>query len=441
MVTSTDSQVAISFYETQLIRSQLTNDNCQILNQLGNQNRLVIFTNSVNRDLISQLLTQYKITNCDIIEFQPPRFNAICRFVIFLLRWSEPSKGTYRLAYREFTEGRTSRSGLAIRLSLWRALSGFAVYKRILRKFLIYAHALSSKNSGFENLPKVDLLILTSITNLDDEIPLGLWFKNRKCVVVGSVRSWDNLVTKGGVSLEPDIFLANSEFIRECAVRNQSFCHESIEVVPSSYYQQHLKPARSTMQLPNIAYACLGPSLNPDEVNFINLLDRLSFKLDIQLTIVQHPQFPHKIEQGAFKHLNFVSIKYSEASLQDFYNQISKFSLVIGGGTSFLLDAAFLGIPVYAINFEVEPQKYWKSALRAFDVLPHTKSFFEKCKVPIINNERELMGLFKDATSGLVGREIRKENLEYFVGSSHKKFAEMVCKVLGQSKLTQSYLI
>lgn len=439
METSTKSRIAISFYETQLVRSQLTNENREILNQLRNHSGLIIFTNADNRDLISRLVAEHQIENCEIIAFKPPNFNSLCQLIVFLLRWSEPSSGTYRLAYREFIAGRISRFGLIARLSLWRLLSRFSSYKRILRKVILYLHAWSTKGSDFEVLPNIDLLILTSITNLDDDIPLGIWYKNQGCVVVGSVRSWDNLVTKGGVALEPDLFLANSEYIRECAIRNQSFNHKNIELVPSSYFQDHLKPFYPTRQSPNIAYACLGPSLNPDEMNLIKLLERLSRILNIHLTVVQHPQFPHILNQETFLHLNFVTFSYSEASLQDFYNEVSKFSLVLGGGTTFLLDAAFLDIPIYAINYEVESQEFWKSSLRAFDVLPHTKAFFKRCQVPIIENERALFDLLVAALNGFKLKEIDKDPLEYFVGSSHMRFAERFSDVIQRNVTTKSF--
>jgi hypothetical protein len=97
--------------------------------------------------------------------------------------------------------------------------------------------------------------------------------------------------------------------------------------------------------------------------------------------------------------IKLIVFNYEETTLDEYYNHLSHMDLVFGGGTTGLLDASFLGIPVLAIKFEVIDQNFWQSSLRHFDYFSWTSDFFIEAKVPIANSEFELKNFILNYTN------------------------------------------
>jgi hypothetical protein len=90
--------------------------------------------------------------------------------------------------------------------------------------------------------------------------------------------------------------------------------------------------------------------------------------------------------------------------------------VLIAGGSSILLDAVFVGTPIAYLNFEISKQDFWRSALRYYDTLNHTKKFIELGDPITLNNEEDLIKL-------LSGKEfdrliMDRPKVEFFTGDS-----------------------
>jgi hypothetical protein len=434
--------IGIAIFERQLIRSLLQSDDGQILKLLAStKRRLIIFTNSENASLIDRSVKAAKVGNFEIVEFCPPSLGLLPRILQFFLRWVEPSTGTQRMAHREFSEGRISGFGLGIRLLLWYFFGKSIRFKCFLRTVFNWLYPMFNPERSRAYLPDLQLLILTSITNLEDEIHLGFMYRKLGCFVVGSTRSWDNLTTKGVFPFEPDLFLANSQYIFDCAVKSQGFNPSRIVLLPSSYYRSDLLPTFPTKTSQKVAYACMGPALNKDEVNLIFSLNKLSHNLGISITIIQHPQFKHELSEADYPWLKFISFNYNETNLGNFYRGLSSYSLVIGSGTSLLLDAAFVGVPVAATRFEIEEQPYWTSHLRNFDKLPHTREFFKSSDIRKLNSLKELETFLREFRDTGYRKVVNKSYLKYFIGEWEQIFSIVLFEQLSATKTLSSIFL
>ena len=71
------------------------------------------------------------------------------------------------------------------------------------------------------------------------------------------------------------------------------------------------------------------------------------------LDIIQHPSFiMHNLQTNLPPNINLIVFNYETTTLDDYYGHLLEMDLVFGGGTTGLLDASFLGIPVLAVNFQ-----------------------------------------------------------------------------------------
>jgi hypothetical protein len=66
---------------------------------------------------------------------------------------------------------------------------------------------------------RYDNNIPLSLTNIESDLQIGIFYKKKNTPVIATVRSWDNLVTKGILRFSPDIFLSHSKYMSEIAIQ------------------------------------------------------------------------------------------------------------------------------------------------------------------------------------------------------------------------------
>ena len=178
----------------------------------------------------------------------------------------------------------------------------------------------------------------------------------------------------------------------------------------------------------------MGTVVNPDDRNFVEWLVNIwkEMPAHYDLFIVQHPSFQmHDLEISLVNNIKLLTFPYHETSLTEYYSHLCKMDLVLGGGTTGLLDASFLGIPVVAIGFEIKAQNYWQSALRYFDYYSWTADFFSDSKITVAKSRENLLSIitnYKDT------KPLDKEIVTKYTGDPETNLSNLILGVLLKSR-------
>lgn len=394
----------ISLFEPQLIRSYLLAENSNILIDLNKEFNVYIITSSQLEYSVSQGIAKASLNGfVEIIRFDKYKDTKLTRLFSFILFWSNQSP--------------------ALNLKISRLLhEDPKIFLFVLRLFV---NKFSPKTDGFIKLMRLcylksmetntlagyfsrsiahnasDLVFVTSLTNSWEDIQVAIYFKKYRARIIGTVRSWDNLTNHGYLKFLPDIFIFHSEAMETFGKNFQRMAHCEKKCLVSPVYQDKywVKRQIQSLEVTSIAYMCMGKVTNPDDENFVRwLIEKWSNLPDnFKLTIVQHPNFLINIDDSNLAdNINFKTFHYSDSNLTDYYNFIAQQDLIICGGTTAALDSAFLNTPIAVIGFEIKQQSYSSSALRYFDVKPHTKNFFNDCEVLIIGDKEDLVNTVKN---------------------------------------------
>ena len=142
---------------------------------------------------------------------------------------------------------------------------------------------------------------------------------------------------------------------------------------------------------------------------------------DKEFFIFQHPIFPHKIDFDLSSNLKVLQFDYDKFNLAQYYDALSQLDLLVAGGSSILLDAAFLKIQIAFIAFEIVPQNFWVSALRYKDFVYHFHKFIEITGVKVIRSRKEFVDVVNEVHLGQCIVDSDLSN--YFTGDIQKTIA------------------
>lgn len=421
--------LGISLFEEQIVRAFFLSDNFYLLKQLSLKYKVIIFTNEEIGDFLDVKLKELGIDITSIFKLKVIRERFLVKFFSFLLKWSDPSSATIRNLYREKNNQRMGIISFWQRKIFFHIFSHSVYLKKIFRSLLLFVHKLD--NDVKMEIPNVDLFVSTALTNSESDLPLSIYFKKKGIVVISSLRSWDNLVTKGTLKFQPDIFLSHSGYMTDLAIRVHGI--KSISVLQSvtpSYQNRFLPKAKqNNVNSYNVAYGCIGPILNPDELNFLKWLGEISSETDTCISVVQHPKFKHDLSKINKGNLNFKTFEYLSSTLEDYYRFIAEQDLVIASGTSLALDSLFVGTPLIGLAFEIIEQDYWLSHLRSYDQLPHSKYLFDKLSIRKVTSKLELIEILNGKK---VYQKIKEGSdiLSYLTGDSSIQFHEQILRLI-----------
>jgi hypothetical protein len=409
--------LGITLFEDQLVRSYLLSDNFRLLLVLVESFEVTLFTTSkigselelkMPKNLLSvvkiQCVTQYNET---ILQ----------KIVGFGLRQAEPGPTPRLKSQMARVKGEISIFGLAIRI-LANIIFPNRLVVNVLRKMYLILHKSNTRYTLSNNFDGIDLLFVTSLTNFSADVPIALSIKSRGKPVFGTVRSWDNLVTHGSLRVAPDLFIAHSNFMADSAKYSQFLDMAKIKIMTTPSYRLEFLP-KDKVSKELVIYGCMGPFANPDEQNAIQWLTENWAKNfpSTKLLILEHPAFPIKlIPSNLPKNISITTIRYSDSTLTKYYGLLASAKLVIAGGTTVLLDAAFVKTPIAAIAFDFESQNPLLSALRSFDIRPHTKNFVEKCKAPLLFSREDIIDIVSKSLKSPISIP-KLENVEFLIGN------------------------
>ncbi len=426
--------IGISIFEEQIVRALFTSDCYELLKKLTISNTVYIFTNERISIFLSKEITLHNINNIRILVLNEYKEKLIIRPFYFFFRWSDPSTGTLRNLHRERENRRITALGLVLRLTLFYSLRNSISLKKIVRKLFFYTFSVEHfKSLQVVKFPKLDVLFATAITNTESDLPICLYYKKNKTPIIGTLRSWDNLVTKGTLKFEPDKFISHSKYMTDTAIGVHGLNKKTIvQAVTPSYQRKFLKIKTKNSELArNVTYGCIGPILNPDELNFIELLGEISNEVDSIITVVQHPKFVHNLNGRFTGKINFLTFDYLTSSLVDYYSFLSSQDLVIASGTSFALDTVFVKTPLIGLSFDVLQQNYWLSHLRSYDFLPHSKQLFEGLNIQRIYNKKDLVNAIK--STGIYSYPPdSKLNVKELLGDIELNFNDLIIDLIYQ---------
>ena len=389
----------ITLFEKQLVRSYLLSDNGDFIKSIANYYSINIITSKALESLVDKKIKEFNLdTFTKITIFENYKENIAIQIMNSVFRFSNKSPTTIQTINLQRSLG-SSVLKTILRFAIYGLVSNSIVVKKFLRNLYYLLVNLKNINVFFKpslNLYKEDVLFITSLCPLrGQDIPIGAFFKKRKVKIIGSVRSWDNL-SFSIFQLIPEYFLCHSEYMLNNAIYKQGIEKDKILMSVTPSYQSRFLSNTQTKEkvnFVNFSYMCQGRVVNPDDENFVKWLVGMWKEMPkhFMLYIVQHPSFiMNDLQIDLPDNIKLIVFNYEDTTLDKYYNHLSHMDLVFGGGTTGLLDASFLGIPVLAIKFEVIDQNFWQSSLRHFDYFSWTSDFFIEAKVPIANSEFEL---------------------------------------------------
>lgn len=226
--------------------------------------------------------------------------------------------------------------------------------------------------------------------------------KRRGIRTVGMVRSWDNLTTKGGFRVIPDILVVNNKIIKREAINIHHINPAIIRVVGVPHYDRYQCPSQNTLLNEwhargkrIVLYSPLGDriikvgdgdmgsgfdakiipllaTLIPDShILFVRLPPTDTVFLDEKTlppnVVVERPGTRFG-ESGA-------AIKVTELSAEDdrhLVETICASDVVLTVFSSIAVDALVLGKPVVLVGVNPVPVSYWKRVARLHE-LDHLK--------------------------------------------------------------------
>ncbi len=385
--------LAITLFEDQLVRNYLSGDSGYLFFALSENFELVVITNT---DLIGEIrrkVGEFGLDGLKIVSFDSYSESRLTRFTSFLLHWTL-NTGTMRVKLN-----RVSGLKKTIRHLISRTSKLFLLLRPLMRN--IYRKTIKQtkvQKCFSEDAIEVDVVFITSLTNLYEDVPVAVFYEKMGVPVVGTVRSWDNLTSHGHLRFLPDLFLSHSTFMSGNAALLHGLPSKSIFSLSTPPYrrvfQNNVNKEVGSETVVRVLFPSLGIHANPDEQNLLEriLLMWETLPENYVLTVLQHPKFNYSISSKS-KRVSVFCLPYLRTNLSEYFSFLRNHEVVVSGGTSVALDATFIGVPVITINFEIERQTFWNSHLRSFDYYDHTKSFFADAKFQSANSIEELKRL------------------------------------------------
>lgn len=418
------------------MRNFVFSDEGELINKLAREFNLVIFTNSKMSNSLSTYfegLSHEKI-QVEIFEKKVPA--RIEQIALSLLRLHNVSEANLKNIWLK--NGQEDRNAISVitRLIIRKLIMGNSCLPKLFRVLLKRAVLHKYKESQIQAFHKlsVDCLFATSITNFPEDASLSIIFQSLGVPILGTARSWDNLSSHGTLPLAPDLFFAHSNLMKEHCFKYQNLPQEKIFLGLTPNYQAKFLEKDGIQREPRfrksrILYACMGLAVNPNETEFLEWLFHISREMyeEFHLCVLEHPAFPNAgLEELAKRGLETYSFDYMSSNLKGYYSYLSSFDLIIGGGTSVLLDCFVMGLNCAFLEFEISDTSYWKSTLRYTDHFPHMIDFLEKSNVQRVKTKESLINLLKGASSKFDTFYTPEENVSFFVGRNNIPAAHLV---------------
>lgn len=242
--------------------------------------------------------------------------------------------------------------------------------------------------------------------------------KVHKVPFAGMVRSWDNLTTKGGFRIFPDILVTQNDIAKREAVEIHRVEEDKIVSVGIPHYDKYLSDPVGALDIgvpagnKFVVYAPLGDRVmkvgdrvqkHRFDAGMIDLLDRI-LPSDVYLLVrlpptdtvtVNRESLSDRVlfqEPGVRFGAGVKGIRSSEMSPEDdrlLLETLRRSSVVINPFSSLCVDAAILDRPIVVPAFDPYPVP-WVESVRRVQEFEHFQEVIRSGGVAVVLNEGEL---------------------------------------------------
>ncbi len=276
-----------------------------------------------------------------------------------------------------------------------RILSPFA---RAARPFIPFVYWLLMPRHAYADIFKTyhPSLVFTADIFGSADCRIAHEAKCRGVRTIGMVRSWDNLTTKGGFRVVPDILVVNNEVIKKEAVLIHRIPEQIIRVVGVPHYDRYICKLRNSVQKELnsrgkrcVLYAPLGDRIiKVGEGELGKGFDDAMIRLlaqnipDTHIILVRLPPtdtvslgtLPANViveRPGTALGTSVAALKTAELSANDdrhLVETICASDVVLTVFSSIAVDALVLQKPVILIGFDPTEKPYWESVARLHEL-------------------------------------------------------------------------
>ncbi|TSC78286.1 MAG: hypothetical protein G01um101433_320 [Parcubacteria group bacterium Gr01-1014_33] len=285
-------------------------------------------------------------------------------------------------------------------------------------------------------------------------------------LVIGMVRSWDTLTTKGLLQIIPDILIVQNEIQAKEAVTLHHIPEERVHIVGIPHYDRYQKESRAAResffsriggdsQRPLILFAPVG-----DRYLSSNTVDRDVLQI---LDQTLPPQYQILVRYPPDDHVSFLQGKYRQNEGRILFDKprgrqeqagtneeltrdndmhladtLHWSDLVVCGPSTICIDAAFFDTPVILVGFDgYEERPYFESIRRYFDY-NHWQPILESGGVKLARGADECASHVKkylnDPTCDFAGRErIVREQAYRRDGMATERLARILLSYVGNA--------
>ncbi len=285
----------------------------------------------------------------------------------------------------------------------------------------------------------------------NDDVRFIAAARKRGVPAVGMVRSWDNVTTKGMFRAEPDRLIVHNEIIKAEVIKYNAFPADKIFVSGIPQYDGYLRGSRMPREeffkkigldpkRKLIMYSPFGDRFFKYDWQILEILKELDEQVLVRLTPNDKVDFSrfqpasdfyvdqpgHQFQKGFFR-----DTELNEADMAWLGDSLYHSDLVVVGGASIAIDAAFFGKPAVLIYFDGrESLPYIKSARRWLD-FDHGRKLRESGGVAVAASKEDLLRrakeLLADPKSGQDNRQkMAKEQCWRLDGQSGKRIADFL---------------
>jgi hypothetical protein len=300
---------------------------------------------------------------------------------------------------------------------------------RVGRVLVRWLHAVLTPRSAFRALFERYQPSLVLATDMNNPFDMRLIqdADSSRVAVVGMVRSWDNLTSKGLLRVIPDVLVVQNDTEKQEAVRLHKVPEARIRVVGIAHYDRYVTGARTPrdaffekLGIPSekrlVLFAPAGDRYIADNTVDRAIVEILETELpdDCHLlvrlpptdTVASLEGFVGKrvtIERPTTRFKAFKNVELAPGDDEHLADTLYWSDLIVAGPSTIAIDAVFFDKPVVLVGFDgTEARLYYQSIRRYYDY-DHWKPVLASGGVWLAENE----GALHDALSAYLAHPAR----------------------------------
>lgn len=408
------------------------------------------------------------------IVVEPYKRSAPGRFenlIMSLARSGINSKTNLWSKMRSYYRGDSTWLATMIKRALTRILGGQNWYKHLLRRLILTWRSDEQLARLYDHY-RPEALVALSLTNFDFDVLIAREARRRKVIIVGMVRSWDNLSSHGLLRVVPDVFLLQNQFLKDMAAAFQGLSESVVPmpVVGLPHYDalkniepliqeraEFLHSLNIDPEKKVVCYGAMGEFLfiHESEMPAVlnSLVEQKKVPADVAVIYRAHPKFmidpskagayPHVVFDTAGKYVDIENIDIARNENVHLVNLLYHSDVVVTTASTIAIDAAIMDKPVVCTGFDgltlPDGVRYWESARRFYDHYTHFEAVMETGGVRFAGSPetlaQEINYYLADPKRDHEGRlNIIRRFVDPFDGQSGKRLASLVAQEISKKQ-------